>query len=870
MMKKIKRSVFVVLAILWLSPAFGQILNPVKWQTRVDHIVEDEYDLIFVANIEESWWTYSQHIEEGGPIPTSFEFDPGDHFELIGSVKEEGKWVEKPEPFFDNMILKKFLSPMATFTQKVRIINPAAPITGYHTFMACDKSKCLPPKDIDFEFVIEETGNERVQEEAQVQEIPEKKVEEEKVQIASAFGEATTGDGDTEDGILEPVKWTLKFDQTKDNEYDIRFVASIDEEWTVYSMNTAEDGPIATAITLTEGEHIYLGAKSETGKMKEGPDPYFDNVIVKKFLAPHAEFIQSIVVKDASTPIDGYLTFMACDKKQCLPPADIDFWINPATGETFLGIEALERIENMDSGALWTLNTAGPNLEGNIIDQVIPTIRETYASPLADCAEEEVKGKGLLWTFIFGFGAGLLALLTPCVFPMIPLTVSFFTKDNRRKGWVNGLIYGISIIVIYVAIGLLITGVFGATALNELSTNWIANVLFFVIFIFFAFSFFGYYEITLPSSWANKSDSMADKGGLIGIFFMAFTLALVSFSCTGPLIGTAIVQSATDPVGPFIVMLGFSAALALPFGLFAAFPSWLNTLPKSGGWMNSVKVVLGFLELALALKFLSVADMTMHWGILGYELFMGLWFVIFAGLTLYLFGFIKFPHDSPLRKLSLTRGAFALGSLAITVYLATGFFYNDKTKSYNALGLMSGLAPPAYYNYFLPQPEIDGEIKSKYASFTKCANNLDCFKDYYEGLAYARENNKPIFLDFTGYGCVNCRKTEEHIWVEDRIWNKLQNDFVLISLYVDDRKKLEQALISKSRQEKLRNIGNKWADFQIVNFEQNSQPLYVMMTPEEKILSKPRGYKEGVSDYANYMDCGLQAFKGLKKEAFKQ
>ena len=466
-----------------------------------------------------------------------------------------------------------------------------------------------------------------------------------------------------------------------------------------------------------------------------------------------------------------------------------------------------------------------------------------------------------------GFLGGLLALLTPCVFPMIPLTVSYFTKSstNRATGIRNALIYGLSIIVIYVSIGLIITGVFGETALNELSTNAVANVLFFLIFIAFAFSFFGYYEIQLPSSWANKSDAMADKGGLIGIFFMAFTLALVSFSCTGPIIGTALVESAKNVGGPLVVMVGFSTALALPFGLFAAFPGWLNSLPRSGGWMTSVKVVLGFLELALALKFLSVADMTMGWDILPYEVFMGAWVIIFAATTAYLLGFIKFPHDGPKVNFTPTRMLFIGLFAALTVYLITGFRYNEKTQAYNSLALMSGLAPPAHYNLFLPEPQADATIKAKYPSFTKCANNLDCFKDYYEGVSYAKENNLPILLDFTGHGCVNCRKTEEHIWIEDRVWNRLAQDFVLISLYVDERKKLDEVLVSKSRGSRIKNVGNKWADFQIVNFQQNSQPLYVMMSPDEKVLAAPRGYKEGTDDYLEFLECGLKTFDDKNK-----
>jgi thiol:disulfide interchange protein DsbD len=572
--------------------------------------------------------------------------------------------------------------------------------------------------------------------------------------------------------------------------------------------------------------------------------------MVIKFIKGPVVFKQKVKVNDINTPIKGEIEFTSCDDEKCLTPQLVNYVFN-------LNGEAVAS------------NTAGALLpgDGSSINQTRETIRSTYEAPVGDCGVEDVaRDTNLLWTFVLGFLGGLVALLTPCVFPMIPLTVSFFTKSSEEKGSGirNALIYGLSIIVIYVSIGLIITGVFGATALNLLSTNWIANTLFFLIFVFFAFSFFGYYEITLPSSWANKSNTMADKGGLLGIFFMAFTLALVSFSCTGPIIGSALVQSATSSLGPFVVMLGFSSALAIPFTLFAAFPSWLNSLPRSGSWMNSVKVVLGFLELALALKFLSVADMTMHWNILPYEVFMGLWVIIFAAMTAYLFGLFKFPHDSPMKKLSPTRGFFAVGSLALTVYLISGFFLNDVTKSYNSLKLMSGLAPPSQYNVLLPEAEVDATIKAKYPSFTKCANNLDCFKDYYEGMAYAKENNKPVLLDFTGYGCVNCRKTEEHIWIADKVRDNIQENYVLISLYVDDRKELENILFSEPRQTKLRRVGDMWADFQIVNFEQNSQPLYVMMSPDEKVLAAPRGYKEGVEDYADFLDCGLNTFKNNK------
>jgi thiol:disulfide interchange protein DsbD len=407
----------------------------------------------------------------------------------------------------------------------------------------------------------------------------------------------------------------------------------------------------------------------------------------------------------------------------------------------------------------------------------------------------------------------------------------------------------------------------GPEALNRLSTNWIANTLFFLIFVAFAFSFFGYYEITLPSSWSTGSDRMADKGGLIGIFFMAFTLALVSFSCTGPLIGTAIVQAATkgEYFGPFLVMLGFAFGLALPFGLFAAFPSWLNSLPRSGSWMNSVKVVLGFLELALALKFLSVADMTNGWGFLKYELFMALWIVIFLAMAAYLFGLFKFPHDSPVKKLSKTRIAFASLSVLLVLYLLTGFRINKDTGEYNALAMMSGLAPPTNYNFFNPPQALDASIKERYPSYSKCANNINCFKDYFEGINYAKEVGKPVMIDFTGYGCVNCRKTEEHIWVDDNVRRILNDSLVLISLYVDDDKKLSPVFISENSCKKLRNVGNKWADFQIVNFEQNSQPLYVIATNDQKVMSRPRPFVEGISGYLDYLECNLEAIRNFEQ-----
>jgi thiol:disulfide interchange protein len=715
--------------------------------------------------------------------------------------------------------------------------------------------------------------------------------------------------------VLKPVKWEVTTEKINNSEYYIVYKAIVKEGWNVYSQYTSDEGPVPTAITYEEKSGIELIGKGiESGHKKEGPDALFPDekgnpVNVIKFLADQPFIIkQKVKVKDASKPVKGYVTFMTCDNQKCLPPEDVDFSLkfdvskggtgaqSPKTGigssESSGTILSDTKTANSTKETTTTQNptpepmtkeiaarldtnkqqqpvqqptayVSSAKIENGVIDQMIPGLVSTYKNPKADCGDGAEENTGYLWTFILGFLGGLFALLTPCVFPMIPITVSFFIKDNKRKGWVNGLIYGISIIVIYVVLGLVITKLFGAEALNRLSTNWIANTLFFIIFIVFAFSFFGFYEITLPSSWSTKSDQMADKGGLIGIFFMAFTLALVSFSCTGPIIGTALVTAASkgENLGPFLVMFGFSLALALPFGLFAAFPSWLNSLPKSGSWMNSVKVVLGFLELALALKFLSVADLTNDWGFLRYELFLGLWIIVFIGIALYLFGLIKFPHDSPIKKLTLTRKMFASFFTIACIYLAYGFTTNEKTSTYNALSLMSGLAPPANYNFFKPAEAVNAKIKAKYHSFEKGPNNIECFKDYYEALSYARETNKPLLIDFTGHGCVNCRKTEEHIWVDDRIRNILKNEVILVSLYVDEDKKLPQTLTSKATKNKIRNVGNMWADFQIVNFDKNAQPLYVMIDPkEEKVLASPRPYKEGIEDYLKFLNCAQSAY----------
>ena len=846
----------VVTLFVLLSTSSAQIFDPVSWTFTSTHLDGDNYELTFKAKIDAGWAIYSQHIGEDGPIPTEFVFDEGAHYTTVGNVTESDNAKKSHDPVFD-MQLTKFYKT-ATFTQKVKASDITKPIVGYLVFMTCDDERCLPPKDVEFSLKLEaanDKGKSSIEEEGSESEIADVgEIDFDMVGGNETIdGDVSPGLQSSQDGMFTPVTWSTSYEMISNDTYLLKITAVMDKGWTIYTqfIDTSKIGPIPTTFYFddAEGQEL-IGDVEESGLERiEGMDRVFEMQLVK--YKRRADFVQKIRITDINNKVTGELEYMACNDMRCLTPTFVEFAFD-------LTVPSSTAVLGPTGGLPEGIS------EESVIDQSVASIQTSYEDPVGQCQQEEtVKNKSLLTTFIFGFLGGLLALLTPCVFPMIPLTVSFFSKDSKRKGWWNGVVYGASIIVIYVAIGLLITAVFGATALNKLSTDWIANTLFFLIFIFFAFSFFGFYEIQLPNKWANKSDRMADKGGYLGIFFMAATLAIVSFSCTGPIIGTAIVESATNAKGPFIVMLGFSTALALPFGLFAAFPAWLNTLPQSGSWMNSVKVILGFLELALAFKFLSVADMTSHWDFLRYELFLGIWVIVAIGMALYLFGLIKFPHDSPLKKLSPVRATLGVGLAALAVYMATGFMGNERTMTYNSLPMLSGLAPPAHYNFFKPAPDPDPAIKARFPSYSKCANNLDCFHDYTEGIAYANEVTKPIFLDFTGYGCVNCRKTEEHIWVRDEVWNRLKNDYVMISLYVDDRERLEEPLYSLTRDEKIRNIGSKWADFQIVNFQQNSQPLYVIISPDERVLATPRGYREGVQEYADFLECGLATFRNL-------
>jgi thiol:disulfide interchange protein DsbD len=634
--------------------------------------------------------------------------------------------------------------------------------------------------------------------------------------------------------IYDPVKWNTSVEKVSDTEYDLVIKASIEPNWHLYSQNVPEDGPIPTTFTFEPGTGYELVGTPVEEEGHTVNDAVFNMMI--KYFDNSATFKQRIRVTTTETlEIKGEVEFMVCDDAQCLPPdyVDLFFTIKGAVGKDVITAEPTEEI--------------------------------VAKSPATS------SDKGLWTIFIIAFLSGFAALLTPCVFPMIPMTVSFFTKQskNRKAGIRNAILYGISIIIIYVFLGLLVTAIFGADAMNALASNVWFNLIFFLLLIIFAVSFLGAFELTLPSSWGTKVDAQADRGGIIGIFFMALALAIVSFSCTGPIVGTLLVEAAAggNQVGPIVGMLGFSLALAIPFGLFAAFPGWMNSLPKSGGWLNTIKVVLGFLELALAFKFLSNADMVLQLHILEREVFLAIWIAIFGAMALYLFGKIQLPHDSPQSHISVGRLSLALLTLAFTVYLIPGLWGAP-------LNLISAFPPPQHYSespYGVGYSKLGsgGVSESEYSSLPDGANlmephNILAFKDYDKGLAYAKEVGKPVMIDFTGHTCVNCRKMEQNVWAKEKVLQILKNEIVLISLYVDDKRKLPEGeqLDSKLKPgKKLRYIGQKWSEFQTIRYGANAQPYYVLMGHDEENLIDPIAYTPDVDKYHAWLKAGIANFK---------
>ncbi|MBB69009.1 MAG: hypothetical protein CMC77_02905 [Flavobacteriaceae bacterium] len=643
--------------------------------------------------------------------------------------------------------------------------------------------------------------------------------------------------------ILNPVKWELSVVPVEPLEYELVFTANIEKNWAIYSQFLEEGGPLPTVISF-EASPFYetLGAPYEKPLNKVTKHDAVFEMVVSKFYK-RAVFVQRIkIIEQSAFDLIGNVEYMTCDDSRCTYKPDNPFAFNytPAKG---LAVASASKIETEIVS-----ENANVKLYGMQPDQI-----KHYS--------EVSKSSRSLWRiFALGVLGGLLALLTPCVFPMIPLTVSFFTKKtDDNSGFMKALLYGLFIVLVYLILSIpfhLLDSV-NPDILNEISTNVWLNVIFFLIFIIFAFSFFGYYELTLPSKWTNFTSQGEGVGGILGVFFMALTLSIVSFSCTGPILGSLLAGSLSSNGGAWQLtagMGGFGVALGFPFALFAMFPNMLKALPKSGGWLNTTKVVLGFLELALAFKFLSNADLVQHWGLLKIEVFLAIWILIFLGLTLYIFGVLKFPHDGPIRKRSFLRIISGLLVFAFVVYLGSGFKLNDTTKTFTPLTLLSGLAPPVGHSILYPNDT---------------PNNFKSFKDFKKGVAYAQKVNKPILLDFTGYACVNCRKMEEIVWSKPSIAPYFENEYVLISLYVDDKKALPEAQkISVERlgggSRTLTNFGHKWAHFQTEFFQSNSQPFYVLLSPDAKIELAPKvGYTPDVKNYEAFLKLGLEAFKAL-------
>lgn len=655
--------------------------------------------------------------------------------------------------------------------------------------------------------------------------------------------------------IQEPVKFKTELKTISDTEAQIVFTGNIDAGWHVYSTDLPSDGPISATFNVEKIQGAELmGKLTPQGKEIENFDKVFEMKL--RYFENTATFVQKFKITDASYQIEGYLEYGACNDENCLPPTEVPFSFSGkgnaatatvATSETKAETVNQPAAENsvaettaIDSAATVALS----DNETSVQDYWTPVIKELNSYG------ETTSQQDRSWIYIFfaGFIGGLLALFTPCVWPIIPMTVSFFLKrsKDKKKGIRDAWTYGASIVVIYVALGLAITLIFGASALNALSTNAVFNILFCLMLIIFAASFFGAFELTLPSKWSNAVDSKAEQtSGLLSIFLMAFTLSLVSFSCTGPIIGFLLVEVSTtgSVIAPAIGMLGFAIALALPFTLFAMFPSWLKSMPKSGGWMNVIKVTLGFLELAFALKFLSVADLAYGWRILDRETFLALWIVIFGLLGFYLLGKIKFPHDDDDNTTSVPRFFMALISLAFAVYMVPGLWGAP-------LKAVSAFAPPMTTQDF---NLYNNEVHAK-------------FDDYDAGMEYAKRNGKPVMLDFTGYGCVNCRKMEAAVWTDPKVSKLMTDDYVLITLYVDNKEPLPEHIkvMENGKERTLRTVGDKWSYLQRSKFGANAQPFYVLIDNEGKPLNKSYSYDEDIDKYVDFLQTGLDNYKKEK------
>ncbi len=831
-MKKLSVLFFVLFILHGLS---AQILEPAKWSydvSKKDVKVGDEVELIFKALIDPNWYLYSSDFDpDVGPMVTEFIFEPNSSYELLGEITPIHPKLKYDEIFEGDVT---YFKGLGEFRQKIKITGENPVIRGSYSYQVCSDidGKCIPFDD-DFAFNNFKVISDGVQTDAN----SPKQFQTQALQLPSSDNTSkSTG------GVLKPASWTFSLSNKSaepGDEIDLIFKADIDEGWYLYSSDVDLDpGPIPATFTYVENESYKLigeikpiGAKKKYDKIFEGDVTYFKE---------KAEFHQRIKIIKEDFGISGTIEYQVCSDVdgKCIPfEEDFSFGKNVANSEVV---------------------APGKTKTGLLKS------RDSY-SPYS-----------LLSFMIIAFLAGLAALFTPCVFPMIPMTVTFFTgkAKSRKQGIRNALFYGFSIVLIYTLIGSIVAPFMGPEMANELATNWIPNLIFFTVFVVFALSFFGLFEITLPSSWVNKADQQADKGGIAGIFFMAFTLVLVSFSCTGPIVGSILVEAAGGQiVKPILGMFAFAMAFAIPFTLFAIFPEWLNSLPKSGGWLNSVKVVLGFLELAFALKFISIADQAYHWGILDREVYLAFWIVIFSFMGLYLMGKIRLPNDSPMEVLGVPRLIFAILTFTFVMYLIPGMFGAP-------LKALAGYLPPiSTHDFNLMEAGNNSQFYSvadeeklcdqpKYSDFLHFPHGIKGYFDYEQALACAREQKKPIFIDFTGHGCVNCREMEARVWSDPEVRKRLSNDFIMLALYVDDKTDLPESewYTSDYDNKVKKSIGKQNADLQIRKFNNNAQPFYIIMNYDEEVLVEPKSYDLSISNFISFLDSGKKAFQAKNKK----
>ncbi|WP_323755484.1 protein-disulfide reductase DsbD family protein [Roseivirga sp.] len=815
--------------------SFAQFRQTTNWTfdaSQNEVKVGDEIELIFNVNVVKDWYIYSSNQKEDVmAIPATAELNADPSFEVIGKLYGVNP-KHKYDPIWGDTV--EYFGSKGEFRQKIRILKSNLNISGVLDFQTCTDvtGQCVPGEQdflIDF---IKVAGGEKTPTESPTQVAPQ-----------SLLGQGP--------GIRKVTSWKLSKEGTAEvgSEIDLVFNVTVDANWYIYSSDLAPDAsPIPATVIFEETD----GFEVIGGLVPTNPKKKFDNFFNEEvtYFSGKGEFKQRIKILKPDFQLKGELDFQTC--------SDVEGLCINGNEDFDVAFSALE------DGAQKITAAAGV---------ATGTSSKASKSSYEDLLKPEDNGS--LWGFfITAFLFGLAALLTPCVFPMIPMTVAFFTNSSQSKAQAitKASIYGVSIIVIYILIGLLFTSLFGVGIANELATGAIPNIIFFAVFVVFALSFFGLFEIVLPSGLVNRMDKKANKGGMFGTFFMAFTLVLVSFSCTGPIVGTILIESFQGQVTkPVVGMLGFSIAFAIPFTLFAIFPGMLKSLPKSGGWLNSVKVVLGFIELALGFKFLSVADQAYHWGLLDREIYIAIWLVIAVLLGFYLLGKLRLPHDDEVQKTSVPRLVMAIISFVFAVYLLPGMFGAP-------LKGLSGYLPPLTTHDFAIREMIREEIGNaqisgstagtgfptnvKYSNILHLPHGIKGFFDYEQAMAYAKKVKKPLFIDFTGHGCVNCRKMEEYVWSDPEVLRRMKEDYVVVALYVDDKTELPESewYTSEFDNKVKKTIGKQNFDFQITRFNGNAQPYYVLLDNNEQALVRPKSYDAEVSNFVEFLDKGLAEF----------